>query len=249
MSNARDEPTLDEIKARLSIPDAALLLGLDWKPGKSCASPFRPDKEATGHQAATGGVWKCSSRISMSSPRSASAMERRKESGIMDSSSSWTWLNTALQRVLQLAAEGSIKKVLVHEVSRVARRPSVALTFVEMLETHCVSLYWHAQAIETLLANCKRNPAAAIMLALLSEMARAEKETLVDRIKSGLAEARRNGQTLGRPKGTTLETADFLAKHKDIQKLLKSGQSVRNAAKITGKGASTVQRVKAAMAA
>jgi DNA invertase Pin-like site-specific DNA recombinase len=154
----------------------------------------------------------------------------------------------ALQRVLQLAAEGSIKKVLVHEVSRVARRPSVALTFVEMLEAHCVSLYWHAQTIETLLPNCKRNPSAAIMLALLSEMARAEKETLVDRIKSGLAEAKRKGVKLGRPEGTTLETADFLAKHKDIQKLLKSGQSVRNAAKISGKGSSTVQRVKAAMA-
>src|SRR4051812_14474773 len=65
----------------------------------------------------------------------------------------------ALQRVLQLAAEGTIKKVLVHEVSRVARRPSVALTFVEMLEGYCVSLYWHAQSIETLLPSCKRNPA------------------------------------------------------------------------------------------
>lgn len=155
----------------------------------------------------------------------------------------------ALQRMLQLAAAGTIEKVLVHEVSRVARRPSVALTFVEMLEAHCVSLYWHAQAIETLLPNCKRNPAAAIMLALLSEMARAEKETLVERIKSGLAQAKRKGVKLGRPRGTTLPIADFLAKHKDIQRLIKGGQSVRNAAKISGKGASTVQRVKAAMAA
>jgi DNA invertase Pin-like site-specific DNA recombinase len=155
----------------------------------------------------------------------------------------------ALQRILHLAAEGSIKKVLVHEVSRVARRPSVALTFVEMLEAHCVSLYWHAQTIETLLPNCKRNPAAAIMLALLSEMARAEKETLVDRIKSGLAEAKRKGVKLGRPEGTGLEAADLLAKHKDVVKLLKAGQSVRNTAKITGKGGSTVQRVKAALGA
>ena len=154
----------------------------------------------------------------------------------------------ALQRVLQLSAEGTIKKVLVHEVSRVARRPSVALTFVEMLEAHCVSLYWHAQSIETLLPNCKRNPAAAIMLALLSEMARAEKETLVERIKSGLAEARRKGRTLGRPEGTGLDAVELLAKHKDIVRLLKDGQSVRNTAKIAGKGMSTVQRVKAAMA-
>jgi len=154
----------------------------------------------------------------------------------------------ALQRVLQLAVEGTIKKVLVHEVSRVARRPSVALTFVEMLEGHGVSLYWHAQSIETLLPNGKRNPAAAIMLALLSEMARAEKETLVERIKSGLAKAKRKGRTLGRPEGTGLDAVELLTKHKDIVRLLKDGQSVRNAAKIAGKGMSTVQRVKAALA-
>lgn len=154
----------------------------------------------------------------------------------------------ALQRVLELAATGKIKKVLVHEVSRVARRPSVAMTFVEMLEAHCVSLYWHAQGIETLLPNCKRNPAAAIMLALLSEMARAEKDTLKERIKSGLDEARRKGVKLGRPKGSTVEREQFLKIHTDIVRLLKAKQSVRNTAKITGKGNSTVQRVKAALA-
>jgi uncharacterized protein YerC len=37
---------------------------------------------------------------------------------------------------------------------------------------------------------------------------------------------------------------DFLTKHKDIVKLLKEGQSVRHTAAITGKGGSTVQRVK-----
>src|SRR4051812_20534160 len=43
---------------------------------------------------------------------------------------------TGLQRAQELAAGGKIKKVLVHEVSRVARRPSVAHTFVEELEAH-----------------------------------------------------------------------------------------------------------------
>lgn len=154
----------------------------------------------------------------------------------------------ALQRVLELAQTGTIKKVLVHEVSRVARRPSVAMTFVEMLETHCVSLYWHAQSIETLMPNCKRNPSAGIMLALLSEMARAEKETLKERIMSGLDEARRKGVKLGRPEGSAMERADLLKKHAGIVRLLKDGQSVRHTAKISGKGASTVQRVKAALA-
>ena len=153
-----------------------------------------------------------------------------------------------LIRAEELAREGTVKKVLVHEVSRLGRKCSVTHKFVEVLEECGCSLYWHAQGIETLLPNGKRNPAAGIMLALLAEIARNEVETLRERIKSGLAEARRQGVRLGRPKGTTVDRKTFLQKHRDIIRLLKSGQSVRNTAKITGKGTSTVQRVKLAAA-
>ena len=152
-----------------------------------------------------------------------------------------------LRRAEALAIEGKVKKVLVHEISRLARRNSVAHHFVETLEECGVSLYWHAQGIETLLPNGKRNPSAGIMLALLAEMARSEVETLRERIKSGLREARRKGVHLGRPPGTTLNRDVFLQKHKDIVRLLRAGQSIRHTAKITAKGASTVQRVKDAV--
>lgn len=154
-----------------------------------------------------------------------------------------------LQRAEELARSGIVKKILVHEISRLARKNSVAHRFVESLEESGVSLYWHAQGIETLMASGKRNPAASMMLALLAEMARSEVETLRERINSGLAEARRKGVVLGRPKGTTLATDDFLKKHKEIVRLLRACQSVRNTAKISGKGASTVQRVRAMMPA
>lgn len=154
-----------------------------------------------------------------------------------------------LHRAEELARAGTVKKVLVHEISRLARKNSVTHRFVETLEDCGVSLYWHAQGIETLLPSGKRNPAAGIMLALLAEMARSEVDTLRERINSGLAEARRKGVKLGRPEGTTLAPGIFLQKHKDILRHLKAGQSVRNTAKITGKGASTVQRVKFALAA
>ncbi|MEI6491143.1 MAG: recombinase family protein [Verrucomicrobiota bacterium] len=149
-----------------------------------------------------------------------------------------------LCRVEKLAKEGAIKKVLVHEISRLARKNSVVHKFVETLEECGVSLYWHAQGIETLLPSGKRNPAAGIMLALLSEMARSEVEVLKERIKSGLAEAKRKGVKLGRPSGTKVIKSVLLKKHSDILRLLKAGQSIRNTAKITGKGASTVQRIK-----
>jgi DNA invertase Pin-like site-specific DNA recombinase len=151
---------------------------------------------------------------------------------------------TGLKRIEELAEAGKIKKVLVHEVSRVARTNSTLHRFVEHLEEHGVSLYWHSQSIETLLANGKRNPAASIMLSLLAEMARNEVEVLRERIKSGLAQAVRSGVVLGRKKGSTISKDEMLSKHSDIVRLLKQGQSIRHASKISGKGTSTVQRVK-----
>lgn len=152
-----------------------------------------------------------------------------------------------IERAMELARAGEIRKVLVHEVSRVARRNSTAHRFVEELEDFGVSLYWHAQKIETLLPSGKRNPAASIMFSLLAEMARNERETLVERIKSGLAEARRKGHRLGRPPGSKVGEKAFLEKHRDVVRLLRAGQSIRNSAKISGKGVSTVQRVKAGL--
>ena len=151
---------------------------------------------------------------------------------------------TGLKRIEELAEAGKIKKVLVHEVSRVARTNSILHRFVENLEAHSCSLYWHSQAIETLLPNGKRNPAASIMLSLLSELAVAEVEVLRERIKSGILECRRKGVVLGRPKGSTISNEEMLSKHSDIVRLLKKGQSIRHASKISGKGTSTVQRVK-----
>jgi hypothetical protein len=53
-----------------------------------------------------------------------------------------------------------------------------------------------------------------------------------------------NGSCLWSPKGTTMSSDSILNRHADIVRLLKQGHSVRHAGKITGKGFSTVQRVK-----
>lgn len=167
-----------------------------------------------------------------------------QEAGISGSSK----IRPGLDRAMELARAGRIRKVLVHEVSRIGRRNSVVHAFIDDLTDLGVSLYWHAQGIETILDSGKRNPAAGVMLALLAEMARAEKETLVERINSGLAEARRKGKVLGRPAGSTMSDAELLAKHPDICRQIRAGKSIRDVAAITGKGTSTVKRVKKAMA-
>lgn len=49
------------------------------------------------------------------------------------------------------------------------------------------------------------------------------------------------------PEGTGLDGEALLAKYEDVVKVLESSQSIWNAAKITGKGASSVQMVAAAL--
>jgi DNA invertase Pin-like site-specific DNA recombinase len=151
---------------------------------------------------------------------------------------------TGLKRVEELVESGAINKVLVHEVSRIARTNSILHRFIENLESHGCSLYWHSQSIETLLPSGKRNPAASLMISLLADLARNEVEVLRERINSGLAEARRKGVVLGRPTGSKMSSESLLSRHADIVRLLKQGHSIRHAGKITGKGFSTVQRVK-----
>jgi DNA invertase Pin-like site-specific DNA recombinase len=150
-----------------------------------------------------------------------------------------------LARVEVLAAAGAICKVLVHEVSRVGRRPAVVHGFVERLLDLKVSLYWHSQRVETMLENGRRNPAAGMMLAVLAEMALAERETLRERVMSGLDAARRAGKVLGRPVGTVMSREQLLERHADVVRLLRAGKSLRDVAARTCKGTTTVKRIKA----
>ena len=60
-------------------------------------------------------------------------------------------------------------------------------------------------------------------------------------IKSGLALARAREVILGRLRDTKYGRDYFLQKHRDIVRQLKAGQSIRNTAKIVGKGISTVR--------
>ncbi len=179
--------------------------------------------------------------------KSYAAKQKYKVVSIIEESISGTTdknQRTGLNEVEDMARNGIIKKVLVHEVSRIARRNSVAHVFLETLEDLGVSLYWHQHNIETLLPNGKRNPSASILFSLMSELSRNERENLVLRIKSGMKSTTKR---IGRPKGSTVSDKDLLERHKDIVRLIRRGTSIRHTASIVCKGTATVQKVKKLM--
>lgn len=98
-----------------------------------------------------------------------------------------------IQQLLELSRQGDIQKVLVSEVSRLGRSTVEVLQIVEELTQLGVSIYVQNFGIETLREG-QRNPVAQFLFTLLAEFARLERETLRERILSGLDEARRQGK-------------------------------------------------------
>ena len=82
---------------------------------------------------------------------------------------------------------------------------------------------------------------------VLANVAQMEREQISERVKSGLAEAKRKGKILGRPEGTTKGKEDLLKEYKGVVKQLKEGLSIRKTAAFCGVSAATVQKVKKAM--
>lgn len=148
-----------------------------------------------------------------------------------------------IQELLLLSRQGAIQKVLVCEVSRLGRSTVEVLQVVDELTELGVSIYVQNFGIETL-KNGKRNPVAQFLFTLLTEFARLERETLRERILSGMDEARRQGKKIGRPDGTTEEKADFLKKYAPVIRNLRAGLSVRKTAKLSDTSINTVRKVK-----
>lgn len=153
-----------------------------------------------------------------------------------------------LNQILQLAAAGKIQKVVVTEISRIGRKVSEVINFIEQLAAFKVSIYIQNIGMETLLANGKENFMFKPILVTLAGFAEMERELLRERIKSGLQTAKRKGKTLGRPTGSAEQT-DVLEKYPKVAKYLKQGFSIRKSAKLADVAPATVQKVKKALAA
>jgi DNA invertase Pin-like site-specific DNA recombinase len=151
-----------------------------------------------------------------------------------------------IQEILAMARTGQIEKVIVQEVSRLGRSTVEVLKIVEELTDHGVSIYVQNFGLETL-RNGKRNPVAQFLFTLLAEFARLERETLRERILSGLAEARRKGVRIGRPEGSHKKVDDYLRDYPKVVRYLKEGLSLRKTAKLGDVSINTVRRVKSAL--
>ena len=82
------------------------------------------------------------------------------------------------------------------------------------------------------------------MIARLSTCAQLERNNISFRLQSGRKRYIEKGGKLGRKAGSVKTEEPMKAEYREVISLLRKGYSIRDVAKLSGKGVSTVQRVK-----
>ena len=150
-----------------------------------------------------------------------------------------------LQEAISYCKSNRISILLVSELSRLGRNAFEVLATVKDLIDSGINLYMQKEQLTLLDAEGKPTMFAPIMIATLSTCAQLERENIKFRLNSGRKLYIERGGKLGRKVGSIKTTEQKREEHKDIISYLKRGYSIRNVAKLTNKGISTVQRIKA----
>ena len=149
-----------------------------------------------------------------------------------------------LQQAIEFCKSNGVSILLVSELSRLGRNAFEVLATVKDLIDSGINLYMQKEQLTLLDAEGKPTMFAPIMIATLSTCAQLERENIKFRLNSGRKLYIERGGKLGRKVGSIKTTEQKREEHRDIISYLKRGYSVRNVAKLTNKGISTVQRIK-----
>ena len=120
----------------------------------------------------------------------------------------------------------------------------VHISHCQQLIDSVINLY--IQKEQLILLDEKGHPSlfAPIMIATLSTCAQLERDNISFRLQSGRKRYIEKGGKLGRKVGSVKTEEQMKAEYREVINLLRKGYSIRDVAKLSGKGISTVQRVK-----
>lgn len=142
----------------------------------------------------------------------------------------------AFDALCKAVARREVDLVAAWSVDRLGRSLKDLVEFCEELRAKDVGLYLHQQGLDT------STPAGRAMFGMVGVFAEFERAMIVERVRAGLARARKEGRVGGRPR------IDAKIEGK-VRQQLAAGTGMRAIATELGIGVSVVQRVKAEAAA
>ena len=150
-----------------------------------------------------------------------------------------------LLQAIDYCKQNEVSILLVSELSRLGRNAFEVLATVKELIDNGINLYMQKEQLTLLDKDGSPTMFAPIMIATLSTCAQLERENIKFRLNSGRKLYIERGGKLGRKVGSVKSLEQKKEQYKDVISYLKRGYSIRNVAKLTNRGISTVQRIKA----
>lgn len=145
---------------------------------------------------------------------------------------------------LDFCVTNNIDILLISELSRLGRNVDEVLANVKFCKDHDLNIYFQKENLSIFQSDGSKNPFLNIFISVLGTCAEMERDSISFRLNSGRARYIANGGKLGRKTGSTKSREKMKEEYKDVISYLRKGFSIRNVSKLTGRGVSTVQRIK-----
>lgn len=149
-----------------------------------------------------------------------------------------------LAECLDWCCAGNADTLLVSEISRLGRSVKIITETVERLTKAEVNIHILDINLDTLTKDGKENPVSDVMITVLGLGAQIERKQIIGRLNSGRQNAIKNGVQMGRKPGSTKSREQKEKEYAKVLRLLRSGESIRNTAKLCEVSPSTVQSLK-----
>jgi DNA invertase Pin-like site-specific DNA recombinase len=137
-------------------------------------------------------------------------------------------------KLLKAVSRREVNMVAAWSVDRLGRSLQHLVSFLGELRAKGVDLFLLRQGLDT------STPAGRAMFQMLGVFAEFEAAMIRERVKAGIARAKRNGTKSGRPIGRPRIDRE---REKAIQKALASNMGILSVAKMVGCGTGTVMRI------
>ena len=137
---------------------------------------------------------------------------------------------------------GIIAEVHISSIDRLGRNIIDILNMVEYFNQKQIKLFVENIGMFSLIDN-KPNSSFKMIVSVLGNVAEMERINMLERQRQGIELAKAKGTYKGRLYGSNMSNDEVLNKYKAVVRELKSGQSLRRAAKLGGCSLGTAQKI------
>jgi len=149
-----------------------------------------------------------------------------------------------LQILSLIEKKGIDIELSVWQIDRLGRDVRDILNTIHYFNSKNICITFVSQGLKTIDVDGKENPITKMLISIIGTISEMTRNAILEATQQGRKLAQIQGKFLGRKKGTTESTIQFLEKHKKPIDLLKKGYKGVEVAKICNISLNTITKIK-----